>query len=56
MNEAEALRAAVRVLRQAYDTLREFSEVHPAFEGDAPEFNKGGIGYEAMRAIERVGI
>ncbi len=48
-----ALVAAIRTLRQAYDTLGILSE-HPAFADDAVEFNRGGVGYEARRAIERV--
>ena len=31
-------------------TLAELAQ-HPAFAGDAPEFNKGGIGYEAGQKL-----
>lgn len=36
-------------LGQAYQALRLLA-AHPAFENDAPEFNEGGIGYEACQA------
>ena len=39
-------------LEVAYATLRELSE-HPAFANhSAPEFNSGGVGYEALIRIE----
>lgn len=43
--EAEA------VLWLALVALRDLSE-HPAFADTAPEFNKGGCGYEAAQAIK----
>lgn len=48
-----AARARLAALRQAYDALGILSE-DPAFADDAPEFNRGGVGYEARRAIERI--
>ena len=36
----------------AKDTLLELAR-HPAFADDAPEFNRGGGGYDAIRAIEK---
>jgi hypothetical protein len=36
----------------ASDTFRELAE-HPAFADNAPEFNEGGCGYEAHRAVEK---
>lgn len=44
---------AYDVLRTVHANLRELAE-HPAFAGDAPEFNQGGIGYESCRLIEEV--
>jgi hypothetical protein len=41
-------------LKQCREALLALSE-DPAFEDDAPEFNKGGVGYEACRvAIETI--
>lgn len=37
-------------LRTAASTLRTLSE-HSAFSDDAPEFNEGGEGYEAMQIV-----
>ena len=39
-------------LLKAKEALRELSK-HPAFSDNAPEFNKGGVGYEAIRIIDR---
>ena len=36
----------------ARDALRELSQ-HPEFADNAAEFNEGGIGYEACRALDR---
>jgi hypothetical protein len=40
----------VTALRAASKALVELAK-HPAFEGDAPEFNQGGIGYEAVGKV-----
>jgi len=37
----------------AYDALLDLSD-HPAFADDAPEFNKGGVGYEACTVLRKV--
>ncbi len=48
---AHDLLAALKPCREAMLELAE----HQAFEDDAPEFNKGGVGYEACRvAIEAI--
>ncbi len=49
---AKKIWPALHALRQAHATLGELAK-NPAFADDAPEFNEGGIGYEARRAIER---
>jgi hypothetical protein len=41
------------VLCVALDALKDLAE-HHAFAGDAPEFNRGGVGYEAGTQIERL--
>lgn len=39
--------------RQAREALIELAH-HPAFEDNAPEFNEGGVGWEATAALRRV--
>jgi len=50
---ARLIAAAPKLLaacEQAKEALRQLC-YHPAFAGDAPQFNEGGIGYEASQAI-----
>lgn len=35
---------------EAEDKIEDLA-FHPAFQGDAPEFNEGGIGYEALKIL-----
>ena len=39
------------VLAETLDALRTLAQ-HPAFEEDAPEFNEGGVGYEAIKKLK----
>jgi hypothetical protein len=39
------------LLREAREVLQELA-FNPAYAGDAPEFNEGGIGYEMCRKIQ----
>lgn len=48
--EGNPERDALRVAAEALATLA----AHPAFEDDAPEFNVGGVGYEALKTIRAV--
>lgn len=36
----------------AYDALLELA-YHPAFAGDAPQFNEGGVGYVALTLLRQ---
>ena len=42
-----------QLLQETLDTLGELAN-HRAFEDDAPEFNEGGIGYEACRKLREM--
>lgn len=54
--EVKTISTERQALVQCFETLKELAK-HPAFEDDAPEFNEGGIGYEACEAArEALGV
>ena len=56
LNEFEIAVKETEIMEALAQCKRALSELayHPAFEGNAPEFNEGGIGYEANQKARRV--
>jgi len=50
-SDQQAIKELLRACKAARAALVELS-YHTAFEGDAPEFNAGGIGYETGRTLD----
>ena len=52
MNQRKRILEVLEIAREALLDLCH----HSAFEDDAPEFNEGGVGYEALKAIRELQI
>jgi hypothetical protein len=53
MTENTTTTTATTALIQCFEALKELAQ-HEAFADDAPEFNEGGIGYEACETAREV--